>query len=108
MVNSDGDRPRAVVLYDIGGGQTVQVYNKVARSGIGHILCLLHEAEVELSDEAVRQLYGNRAGLRADDQLSGLALTGEDDIGEADLHTAGAKGNRVQVHFFNAVGNLHM
>ena len=54
------------------------------------------------------RLYGNRAGLRADDQLSGLALTGEDDIGEADLHTAGAKGNRVQVHFFNAVGNLHM
>ncbi len=97
-----------MVLHDVGGSQIVQVHNEVPCASIKHILRLFHEIKVQLFDEAVRQLCGDRAGLRADNQLSGFVLTGEDDIGEADLHTAGTKVNRVQVNLFNAVRYLHL
>ena len=86
----------------------VQIHDKIPRSGAGDVLGLLQKVEVQPRNEAVRQLGGNRAGLRADDQLSGFILTGENHIGEADLHAAGLEVDRVQVDLFNAVRNLHM
>ena len=91
------------ILNDIRRCQIVQIYNKVASTGIGHGLCLLQEIEIEFLNETISKLSGDCTLLRADNELPHLVLVGEDDIRKIDLNTAVREVDRIQIDLLDVI-----